>query len=141
MCTDGLANIGLGALDTEENVALSKDFYEEIATIAKEKSLLISVITIKGEGCKMEILGKLSNLTNGNVLRINPENIAKDFSSILANEIVGMDVSFDVRLYKGLRFRNENAECLKENGSVCKREIGNATIKTEVFFYYYFLNI
>lgn len=31
----------------------------------------------------METLGKLADLTNGNVTRVNPSDIAKDFANIL----------------------------------------------------------
>lgn len=36
---------------------------------------MISVITIKGEGCKVEILGKLAEKTNGTVTRVNPADL------------------------------------------------------------------
>lgn len=29
-------------------------------------------MTIKGEGCKMEVIGQLAELTNGNVKVVNP---------------------------------------------------------------------
>jgi hypothetical protein len=51
LCTDGLANIGLGALENfnEEN----KKLYEELAEVAKARNLSVNIMTIKGEGCKM----------------------------------------------------------------------------------------
>ena len=55
ICTDGLANIGLGELESDSEE--SKKFYNDIAAVAKEKGVIISFITIKGEGCKMDILG------------------------------------------------------------------------------------
>lgn len=57
MCTDGLANIGLGGLDAigDENTHLG--FYNRVCDFAKEKGIVINVITIKGEGCKMDVLG------------------------------------------------------------------------------------
>lgn len=70
LCTDGLANIGIGLLDplTEEN----KKLYEELAQLAKERNLSVSIMTIKGEGCKMEVIGRLAELTNGNMKVVNP---------------------------------------------------------------------
>lgn len=51
LCTDGLANIGIGQLDplTEEQ----KKFYEDLAELAKSKNISVNIMTIKGEGCKM----------------------------------------------------------------------------------------
>lgn len=46
LCTDGLANIGVGLLDplTEE----SKKFYEDLAEVAKSRNLSVNIMTIKG---------------------------------------------------------------------------------------------
>ena len=132
MCTDGLANIGLGNLDNPQAIEQSQKFYEEIANEAKERGILISVITIKGEGCKIETLAKVTELTNGTVERVVPEDISKNFGAILKDEIVGTQVSFEVRLHNALKFRNEEPIHLKENGSVYMKEVGNATISTEV---------
>jgi Mg-chelatase subunit ChlD len=91
LCTDGLANRGLGAIDSDPEKALQ--FYNEIGAFAKERGVAISVITIKGEGCRMDILQTLAEQTMGNVTRVNPENLSKDFASILSDEVVGTNVS------------------------------------------------
>lgn len=58
LCTDGLANIGIGILDplTEE----SRKLYDELAELAKTRNLSVNIMTIKGEGCKMEVIGRLA---------------------------------------------------------------------------------
>ena len=51
LCTDGLANRGIGnleSLEEEKNV-----FYDELAEAAKNKNIAVNIMTIKGEGCKM----------------------------------------------------------------------------------------
>jgi len=106
MCTDGMSNIGLGSLENGDNDQVSQ-FYESLAYKAQEKGIIISVITMKGEGCKMEILGKLAQITNGNVERIDPSDLTKDFGAILKDEIVATKVEFKIRLHKALKFRNE----------------------------------
>ena len=70
LCTDGLANIGIGQLDpmTEESV----NFYDTLAERAKERNISVSIMTIKGEGSKMEVIGKLAELTNGSMKVVNP---------------------------------------------------------------------
>ena len=78
ICTDGLANKGLGALDGS-----SDEFYNELSEFAKQNGISVSIVTIKGEGCKMEILGKLAETSNGNVTRVDPSDIDKDFAEIL----------------------------------------------------------
>ena len=58
LCTDGLANIGIGQLDpyTEEK----KHFYAELGEQAKSKNVTVNIISIKGEGCKVEAIGQLA---------------------------------------------------------------------------------
>jgi Mg-chelatase subunit ChlD len=51
LCTDGLANIGVGLLDPFE--AAHTVFYSDLAKIAKERNVIINLITIKGESAKM----------------------------------------------------------------------------------------
>lgn len=59
ICTDGLANIGLGSLDPP--TAEAKQFYTQLALKAKSKNIVVNIVTIKGEGCKLEALSTLAN--------------------------------------------------------------------------------
>ncbi len=52
VCTDGLANIGVGALDksscpTEELRARAEEWYESVGQMAKLAGVAVSVISIK----------------------------------------------------------------------------------------------
>ena len=75
LCTDGLSNLGVGSLEevTEDKIKL----YEEIAEYAKSKNIVINIMSIKGEGCKLEVIGKLAELTNGNLEILNPEKLSE----------------------------------------------------------------
>ena len=134
ICTDGLANIGLGNLDlsSEQN----KEFYSELALKAKAKNLCINVVTIKGEACNVSALANLARETNGNVLVVNPEDITKKFANILKDEMVGLNMTVQIRLHRSLKFRNILPEHLRENGLLLEKEIGNATVNTKVSFEY-----
>ena len=134
ICTDGLANVGLGSLDLDSELAESSKFYEDVSKFAQESNIVVSVITIKGEGCKVETLGKLCDDTNGNVTRVSPDEISQNFAGILKDEIVATNVDLEIRLHKGLKFCNEDQANLSEDGSLLKKKIGNATIETEVLF-------
>ena len=58
ICTDGLSNKGLGSIDSD--VEKASLFYQAIGQQAQQLGLSISIITIKGEGCRMDILSKLA---------------------------------------------------------------------------------
>lgn len=66
------------------------------------------MVTIKGEGCKLEILSNLAEMTAGTIKQVTPQNIDKDFASILKDELVGTKIRLNVRIHKALRFRNED---------------------------------
>ena len=53
--TDGVANVGLGALDelgdSEEAEAAASEFYERVGRFARQKGVTIDIIGVEGEGC------------------------------------------------------------------------------------------
>ena len=51
LCTDGLANSGVGELPDY------KGFYNSIALFNREHSVAVSVVTMEGEDCRMESIG------------------------------------------------------------------------------------
>jgi len=87
LCTDGLANVGLGAIDGNK-IEDTNSFFTQTAQFAKDQGIAVSIVTIKGEGCKIEVLNKIVDETNGNVTRVNPEEIGKDFAAMLKDEVI-----------------------------------------------------
>ena len=130
-----MANVGVGSLDFSSESA-TDNFYEKAGKLAKEKGIIISVITIKGSECKVSELGKLADLTGGRVTRVNPEKVGKNFKKALEDQLVGIDVEIRVRLHDALRFRDEMPQYLLEDESVFLKELGNVTNTTELTFEY-----
>lgn len=95
ICTDGLANVGLGAFDeahTELELAKVEEFYERVAVIAKEKGVSVTIISIEGDECNLDALSKLAEMTGGDVERVDPVNLKEDFANILAVPIIASNV-------------------------------------------------
>ena len=46
LCTDGLANIGVGSMEGADESKYQ--FYDEVALKAKEKNVSVNIVTIKG---------------------------------------------------------------------------------------------
>jgi Mg-chelatase subunit ChlD len=87
ICTDGLANIGLGAFDeakTPEEIQKVEEFYERIGEYAKSKGLTLNIVSIIGDECNLESLSKLAEITGGNVERVDPVSLTKNFANILS---------------------------------------------------------
>lgn len=75
VCTDGLANVGLGNFDdakTEELEKKANEFYEKAGQYAKEKGVVVSMIAVKGEECNVDSLSKMIGLTGGEVETMDP---------------------------------------------------------------------
>jgi len=136
LCTDGLANIGLGDMDTPEGLAKAEEFYTRIGNFAKERGISVSVISIKGEGCKLGVMGKLADLTSGSLIRVDPNEITNQFASIMKQEVIGTQVEIKLRVHRGMKFRNEADEFLRERGSLYEKKIGNVTASSELTFEY-----
>lgn len=78
ICTDGLANIGMGNLDelkTDEDHKRAEEFYEGVGLYAKEEGINVSVITIKGENSKLEYLSSIAEESGGEIIRVTPEKL------------------------------------------------------------------
>lgn len=144
ICTDGLANIGLGAFDeakTEEEIAKVDEFYERVGEFAKSKGLTINVVSIIGDECNLDSLSRLADLTGGNVERVDPVSLTTNFANILSEPIIASNVVAKVKLHKGLQFRNEVDQNLSDDKTMMVRDVGNVTADTEITFEYTLKNI
>ncbi|XP_048768214.1 circularly permutated Ras protein 1-like [Ostrea edulis] len=132
ICTDGKANVGLGRLDVEgEEMDRESQFYEGIGKEAADQGVAVSVISIKGTDCKMVHLGKIADMTGGQVNIVDPLKLTQEFSTILADQIIATNVVATCHLHKRLFFYYEATE-----DSKVVRNIGNVTASTEVTFEY-----
>ncbi|XP_041351713.1 uncharacterized protein LOC121370501 [Gigantopelta aegis] len=137
VCTDGLANVGLGRLDefkSEQQQEEQESFYETVGNLAVGKGICMSVITIKGTNCKLFHLGKLAEKTGGQVNIVDPMKLTEEFSNILAGQIVATNVVATFILHKQLYFINKKNPETRESKVI--REVGNCTTDTEITFEY-----
>lgn len=110
ICTDGLANVGLGSFDevkTQEQMAKVDEFYERVGQLAQSKGVTINIVSIEGDECNIDSLSKLAELTGGQVNRVNPTTLKDDFANMLSVPVIATNVTTRVKLHKGLQFRNE----------------------------------
>ncbi|XP_072281763.1 circularly permutated Ras protein 1-like [Pyxicephalus adspersus] len=123
ICTDGRANTDLGNLEdiTEEYVYLSsKLYYSNLGDMAVQHSVVVSVVTIEGTDCRLPELGQLADKTGGKVNIVHPLNLAKEFQSILDEQINATDVEVKVYLPHSMHFLYEG-----HTESVLKRKLGS----------------
>ena len=102
ICTDGLANIGLGAFDeivTEQDQQQADSFYTQVGEIAQQAGVTINIVSIEGDECNIDSLSKLADLTGGHVERVNPTTLTQNFASMLAKPVIATKVEAKVRLH------------------------------------------
>ena len=138
LCTDGIANVGLGSLETEEEVEASEGFYAQVGELAKQAGVSISVISIASEECRLDCLSGLVEETGGDLTKVDPENLSNDFANILASEVLACNVTVTVNLHKFLGFRNQEAIYLKKPTHLFKK-LGSVTEQT-IFTFEYVVN-
>lgn len=139
ICTDGLANVGVGAFDeakTDEDFQKIDTFYEKVGEYAKSKGITVNIVSITGDECNLDSLSKLAELTGGDVTRVAPIDLTKNFANILSKPIIASNVVCKVKLHKGLQFRHEDPASLSEDQTLMVRDIGNVTEDTEITFEY-----
>ena len=103
---------------------------------AKEKGVTVNIISIVGEECDLETLSTITELTGGNVERVEPEMLMKNFANILSMPVIASKVTTKVKIHKGLEFRNEDLANLCADRTLLARELGNVTEETEITFEY-----
>ena len=138
LCTDGLANEGIGKIEGEENenIEKNKEFYENIGNEALKKGISINLITFKDQHSGIEILMKMVEKSGGEIMRVTPEQIVEDFSDMLQSNTIGMNTTLEIKLHNLLMFRNENDEFLSNDKSTFKKLIGN--IRNDMIDYFEF---
>jgi len=136
MCTDGLANVGLGSFEgkSEAEIEATLKFYKQIGDIAEDSNVRVNVVSILGEECKLTALSEITERTSGEVLRVNPENLTQEFSNILSNPVIATQVTVKLMLHRGLKFRNEEEHDLNDDQTVMTRKLGNVNEDTEFTF-------
>merc|ERR1719361_1464626 len=119
LCTDGLANVGVGSLEVDENqqnqnadnneeeiVDPILQWYQALGDYAVANGVIVNIISITDDGCRLENLGKIVEVTNGTMKRINPLNLAEKFSGIIQNESIATNCQARMIMHPGLKFHD-----------------------------------
>jgi hypothetical protein len=135
LCTDGLSNVGVGSLDTE-NKKEQTEFYRNLGHLAKSKKVIISVIGIQGsDSVALPIVGSLGDLTGGTVNINHPLELLTEIVRISQRPVVASSVSLRRFCPPGFVWSLLNGKEL----AVLEEDIGNATIDTDICCEFKFL--
>eukprot|EP01104_Vermistella_antarctica_P001120 TRINITY_DN11176_c0_g1_i1.p1 TRINITY_DN11176_c0_g1~~TRINITY_DN11176_c0_g1_i1.p1 ORF type:complete len:926 (+),score=283.45 TRINITY_DN11176_c0_g1_i1:209-2986(+) len=141
LCTDGLANMGLGALDKGGSSGKCVEFaafYTELAEMAKLKGIAVSVVSIEGTECSLESLSVVAEQTSGKVERVDPLQLTKNFTSIISKPVLVTQAMASIILPKSLMFRGEVDDEEDEERNYLVKDLGNITADSECTFSFAF---
>lgn len=150
LATDGLSNTGIGAMDVELLLTEAQSYYEKLAVVALGQSTTINIVGIRGgDSVRMGMLGKMSDVTQGEVNLVDPLNILSEFASMLEAKIIATKVVVKLLLHKGLSLVNIDASKLipgvlpqaspasaVEEDNKTEQTVGNAYEDSELTFEY-----
>lgn len=106
ICTDGLSNVGVGALSkypTDLEREFSSAFYKRATEYAVGKGVAVSVISIEGEDCNLVELGSLAQATGGSVQRVRPDQLDTAASTVTSDMVVASQVEMRMVLHTSLQ--------------------------------------
>ena len=132
LCTDGMSNLGVG--DISENREKAIEFYKKIGNMAKEKGVVISLITFEDSESEIDILKNMVENSGGEIIRVNPNEILDGFNDLLENKAIASEVEIKMNLNKCMTFRDQEKKDLKNEGSSIIKKLGNATRETEDYY-------
>ena len=132
LCTDGMSNLGIG--DISEDREKAKDFYVNIGNMAKEKGIVISLITFEDSESEIEILKNMVEYSGGEIIRVNPNEILDGFNDLLENKTLATDVQMKINLNKCMTFRDQDKKDLTNDFSSLSKKLGNVTRETENYY-------
>jgi hypothetical protein len=88
VATDGLSNVGLGALDTGDRKQNVRFYSQRLVSFAKEQNnTSVSVIGLQGEECGLSALAPLAQQTAGDVTIVRPLELQRRMRMIIDNPV------------------------------------------------------
>lgn len=91
LLTDGLANQGMGAVENVDPAKASK-FYEEIGKDCLKSGIIIDLIGVQtGNAVALDIVGKITDITGGEMILISSEQIEAEFSRLSGKNYIARD--------------------------------------------------
>ena len=126
VCTDGVANVGVGSLDSKTGKEPTGTFYNAVMPMAaKASGTSISILTLDGCEAGVDTLGTVADMTSGRVNVIDPQDLKGSFASDI---VVATDVSVTVLAGAGTYVQvsgGSDSNCGGDSTKWSKVDLGN----------------
>jgi len=130
VCTDGASNLGIGSSRCQPEI------YGRIGEFAKDKGVTCHIVTFKGTECNIDSISVVSGMTNGEIERVDLNNLGDNFKDFLSRAVIATKVELKVKLHAGLEFRNELLSNMSMNETILRKDFGNVNEETDLCFEY-----
>jgi hypothetical protein len=117
LCTDGEANQGL----------VGTEFYNKAAAYAKEKGVVINILSLKGDNCNLKELGKLSLSTRGSLMKIDPKLLGTEFNKVSKEVLYGTESKLKIIVNRLMEIENIDSKELSADKTTVDQDYGNFT--------------
>ncbi|MES1911429.1 MAG: hypothetical protein MHM6MM_003857 [Cercozoa sp. M6MM] len=139
ICTDGVANVGVGRLDNGVTDEV-EEFYESVGDWAAVKGVSVDVVTLADEECRVEQLGIVADRSGGRVNRVDLARIREGFKDA-ASVPVATGVEVTILCHQALKISLQEETAQQEDlqeveGNRVTRQLGNVTRDAKFFFEY-----
>jgi hypothetical protein len=111
-------------------------FYKKLGDYAKEKGVTVHIVTFKGTECNIDSISVVSGMTNGEIERVDTNDIGDNFRDFLSRAVLATKVQLKVKLHQGLEFRNELLSNLSAKNTILSKDFGNVNEDTDICFEY-----
>ena len=132
LCTDGMSNLGIGDISQDKESA--KLYYTKIGEIAKEKGIIINLITFEDSESEINVLMNMIQNSGGEIIRVNPQAILDGFNDLLENEAIASEVEIKMNLNKCMTFRDQEEKDMINDNSTIIQKLGNVSKETETYY-------
>jgi len=92
LCTDGLSNVGLGALDEPASLTDATQFYQRVGVSAKSHQTTINIMALQDSNCALSSLALCATETAGSVNVLHPLEWVAEVQRIAQNPTIATNV-------------------------------------------------
>jgi hypothetical protein len=135
LCTDGQANVGIGQVDHVHSYDAS-NAYNRIGDLALENGLVISLVSIVEEECRLDLLAPCATKTGGNIVKLDPTKLSSGIAEFITEKVLGFDVMVAIKLHNSLKFMSISPKDLGPDPTVMVKKLGNVGATTQFTFEY-----
>lgn len=140
LCTDGLANKGVGTLEDVQDEINAKLLYTELGERANLNGVTVSIISLIGAECRLEALAAVTEQSRGTVERVNATALQKELGALVDKPVVAVGCMAMVCLSRLAHFKGEFADELERRNWLV-RDVGIVHSGDECTFSYGFRNV